>query len=242
MLCAEYKRLHDESIHISNDVISKRIYRWMKQRNLSHQRVTHQAQNTQHCSDIMLDWVKYLDDQIAMYNVPFDHVVNWDEKNVDFSTKSNYTLSECGSRTVSIRSAQSSQRATVMLGVSMCGEKLPPYVIFKGKDTARSRIRTEFTSNNMGYNPHHVYTVQDKAWMDEVKMLEFVDKVWKPFTQRKAEKSDCPFLVIMDVFSVHMMESVVRLLAECNTHVQYVPAGYTSKLQVMDVGVNAPFK
>ena len=36
MLCAEYKRLHDESIHISNDVISERIYRWMKQQNLSH--------------------------------------------------------------------------------------------------------------------------------------------------------------------------------------------------------------
>ena len=31
-------------------------------------------------------------------------------------------------------------------------------------------------------------------------------------------------------------------LAKCNTEVEIIPAGYTSKLQPMDVGVNKPFK
>jgi DDE superfamily endonuclease len=28
----------------------------------------------------------------------------------------------------------------------------------------------------------------------------------------------------------------------CNTEVNYIPEGYASRLQVMDVGVNKPFK
>ncbi len=39
-----------------------------------------------------------------------------------------------------------------------------------------------------------------------------------------------------------MTANVVRALQNCGTHVDFIPAGYTSKLQVMDVGCNAPLK
>ena len=32
------------------------------------------------------------------------------------------------------------------------------------------------------------------------------------------------------------------LLASAGSYTEYVPAGYTSKLQVLDVGINKPFK
>jgi hypothetical protein len=39
-----------------------------------------------------------------------------------------------------------------------------------------------------------------------------------------------------------MMSSVVNKLAEVGTHSEFIVPGYTSKLQVLDVGINRPFK
>jgi hypothetical protein len=46
----------------------------------------------------------------------------------------------------------------------------------------------------------------------------------------------------MDEFSAHMTTAVRQALTNCDTEVKFVLAGYTSKLQVMDVGLNRPFK
>jgi len=46
----------------------------------------------------------------------------------------------------------------------------------------------------------------------------------------------------MDQFKVHLMGNVIRKIQDCGTEVDFCPAGYTSKTQVMDVSVNKPFK
>ena len=46
----------------------------------------------------------------------------------------------------------------------------------------------------------------------------------------------------MDEFSVHLMVSSSNQIKGCETKIYYILGGYTSKLQVMDVGVNKPFK
>ena len=68
-------------------------------------------------------------------------------------------------------------------------------------------------------------------------MIEWIEKVWKPV----ADKFTMTYLII-DEFSVHMTTKVKKALADCNTEVDYIPGGYTSKLQCMDVGINKPFK
>jgi hypothetical protein len=49
-------------------------------------------------------------------------------------------------------------------------------------------------------------------------------------------------MLILDEFSAHMTDEVRRAYAECGTFLELVPGGYTSRLQVMDVGINKPFK
>jgi hypothetical protein len=39
-----------------------------------------------------------------------------------------------------------------------------------------------------------------------------------------------------------MTAKVKKAFHRCNTEVDYIPGGYTSKLQMLDVGVNKPFK
>ena len=47
---------------------------------------------------------------------------------------------------------------------------------------------------------------------------------------------------MMDVFSVHLMLSCGNEIQDCGTEVDFVVSGYTSKMKVLDVGVNKPFK
>ena len=46
----------------------------------------------------------------------------------------------------------------------------------------------------------------------------------------------------MDEYSVHLMFSCCNQIKACGIEIDYVTAGYTSKLQVRDLGVNKPFK
>jgi DDE superfamily endonuclease len=62
--------------------------------------------------------------------------------------------------------------------------------------------------------------------------------VWKPFKVVRADKT----YLLMDEFSVHWMTTCCNAIKECGSEVDYILGGCTSKLQVMDVRVNKPFK
>ena len=55
------------------------------------------------------------------------------------------------------------------------------------------------------------------------------------------ERADKTYL-LMDEFSVHLVTSCCNAIKECGSEVDYILRGCTSRLQVMDVGVNKPFK
>jgi hypothetical protein len=61
----------------------------------------------------------------------------------------------------------------------MDGEKLPPFIIYKGANTSRSLIKREWKDlearQKFGYPEGHVYTVQANAWMDEQVIIKWVD-------------------------------------------------------------------
>ena len=88
-----------------------------------------------------------------------------------------------------------------------------------------------------GYAQGMFYTVQDKAWMDEKKMLEWIDKVWAPFCAERPIT-----MLILDEATCHLTGKVRRKIEGFGTVLEFIPGGYTSKLQVMDVGLNKPFK
>jgi hypothetical protein len=49
-------------------------------------------------------------------------------------------------------------------------------------------------------------------------------------------------MMIIDEFSAHMTAGFRTAIADCGTHLEFVTGGYTSHHQVMDVGLNKPFK
>ena len=69
-------------------------------------------------------------------------------------------------------------------------------------------------------------------------MLEWKKKVWKSFTE------NCPghFLLLLDQFTGHMTQEVQDAIAAYRKKILLIPTGYTGKLQVLDVGLNKPFK
>ena len=236
MLCAEYKKLSGEE-DISNGIVRHRIYRWMAREGICNQQITHQAQNTHHCEIQMKNFVEYINFQIQNLNIKEDNVVNCDETNVDFSIDSSKTLNWKGHQTVAVTQAKSSQQATALLAVTLTGQKLKPYVIFKGNPGPKGRVIKEFTSNRFQYPNSNEYTVQKKAWMDENTMLHWIKTVWKPWCEGRGTT-----YLILDEFTAHMTEDVRRAFDETGTIVDFIISGYTSKLQPLDVGINKPFK
>ena len=113
-----------------------------------------------------------------------------------------------------------------------CLDRHTPLVAFKGMPDGR-------IARDFGGMPASMrYVCQDKAWVDHRVFKYWIDQVWAPFA---LEKGDNTYL-LMDEFSAHLMASCSNQIKGCGTTIEYILGGYTSKLQMMDVGVNKPFK
>jgi DDE superfamily endonuclease len=180
----------------------------------------------------MQDFTNYINSQLVLGHYRQNCVVNIDETIIFFDMEGGLTLAEKGDKTVSLKTTGTSMRCTVLIGVTMNGEKLARLVVFKGKPDGR-------IARNFGGMPASMrYICQDKAWVDHRVFKNWIDQVWAPFA---LEKGDNTYLM-MDEFSVHLMASCSNQIKGCGTTIDYILGGYTSKLQVMDVGVNKPFK
>jgi hypothetical protein len=198
--------------------------------------VTHVAQNSTHCSIIMEDFVSYIRQGIKRHGILPGNVVNGDETNCDWAMPPKKNFGKKGKKSVEAKGATSSARSTVLLCVTASGLKLDPFLIFTG--SKKGPIRMKELQALVGYPKGIQYTTQGKAWMDEATMLEWVEVVWKPFTQSRPGL----FLLILDEARAHMTANVVKSISNCKTILEIIPGGYTSKLQVLDVGINRPFK
>jgi len=123
---------------------------------------------------------------------------------------------------------------TLAMSVTAAGSFLRPMIMFKGKPNGR--IQREFSS----YPEDCLYMVQENAWMDEHIMRDWVHCVLKPYVEMAPEHV-IP-LLFLDSYCCHMMPSVVRKIEELGVEVQRIPAGCTSHCQLVDVGINKPFK
>jgi DDE superfamily endonuclease len=85
-----------------------------------------------------------------------------------------------------------------------------------------------------GYPEEMEYGVQERAWMDEALMLEWIQKIWQLMTQCSNKVT----YLILDECCVHSTAAVRKYFVGCNTEVDLIPLGYTSKLKMMDIGLN----
>lgn len=90
------------------------------------------------------------------------------------------------------------------------------------------------------------YCTQACGYMDGRVMMEWVEKVLLTWRADKVgneeEAKSKPMLLLLDCFGAHLRSDVVAYLLSNNVFVGIVPPGCTDLVQVLDVGVNRPFK
>ena len=127
VLCFELKRLFspaDEDI----SVLRYRVYRWLCRGKIVQLQITYVSQNTKYDTKNVKDIACYVNDQIVCGKYLKIDVVNIDETNINFDMTGTMTLADYGLQTVSICIAETSTQCIVLLGVTMDGTKLPPFI------------------------------------------------------------------------------------------------------------------
>jgi hypothetical protein len=127
ILAAELKRLDRSVQGLPLAAIQRHIWHHIKKHGIVWGRVTHVAQNTRYEQSVMQGWVFYANHTIKIGNYKACGMVNIDETKVDFDRASGMTLAVHGERTSGCATTGSSTRCTVLLGITMDGEKLPPF-------------------------------------------------------------------------------------------------------------------
>jgi hypothetical protein len=173
----------------------------------------------------------------CLQGYPPECIGNMDETNLYYDNPPSRTLAIKGQRTIHVKTTGDPNRITVMLCAMKSGEILPPLAIFKA--SKNGSIVREFTKDDSTYPQDIEYGVQEKAWVDKDVMLDWIKRVWAPYTRRIGSR---PTILFLDQFRVHTMGEVQSALHDCGTTIYMIPPGYTSKLQVLDVGINKPFK
>jgi hypothetical protein len=183
------------------------VHRFTKSVGLTQRSATHTAQKHYTETEAAAK------DFIAMAKVKLqgrnlDDVLNMDQTPIPYSYHSNKTLDTKGKKTIHARaSTTDTKRVILAVTVTASGKVLAPFLIFKGKPSGRIAMRKFSTYPNAGK-----YACQEKAWMDEKKMHEWIDVVLKPWKddQDSNNPSPEPPIIILDAYRIHQMGLVVN--------------------------------
>ena len=213
------------------------VKRFVKAHGLVHQMGTHKSQH--HQSETMgeaLDFMQVTRTKLTPPCCHQDYILNMDQTLVPFSYDPKSTLESVGRRTVHVRkSTNDTKRATVALCITASGKALTPMIVFKGKPKGRI-VTCELPEYPLGME----YACQDNAWMDETVMLQWVNKVLKPYVDN-APEGIVPIL-FLDSYRCHTMSLVVNAVQGLGVDVEHIPGGCTYLCQPVDVGVTKPYK
>jgi hypothetical protein len=80
------------------------------------------------------------------------------------------------------------------------------------------------------------YKVKDKAWFNKQVMLDWVKLVLAPYIATAPE--DIVPILFLDMFKVHLMQSVVSAIQALSIQVEFIPARCTGLVQNIDIGFN----
>jgi hypothetical protein len=75
---------------------------------------------------------------IQMTSIPLSILYKFDQASCYYAMEARLTLAKKGSKTVSVKGTALSNCCTIMLGASASGEKLLPYIAFKGMSGGHS--------------------------------------------------------------------------------------------------------
>nr|XP_026494170.1 uncharacterized protein LOC113399291 [Vanessa tameamea] len=119
---------------------------------------------------------------------------------------------------------------TVLLGASASGEKLPPLIVYKGKNVWETWTSAE------AY-PGTSYAATKNGWMETEVFESFFKKTFLPIVKDK-----CPVLLIYDGHSTHVGLNIIEEARKANITILKLPPHTSHVLQPLDIAVMKPFK
>ena len=214
------------------------VARFIKKVGLSYRVSTHIAQKSFKETELSSQYFVSMARE-RVNALPPEAVLNMDQTPIWYSYHSGRTLEVKGTRSVNVLSSMTStQRATLNAAVTMSGDKLMPFTIFKGSRSGKIATKELPTFSSRG-----LWACQKKAWCDEDLMVFWVKKILVPWAMaQKALHPGIIPLLLLDAYKVHMMGVIVELTQSYGIEVLHIPAGCTYLCQPVDVGINRPLK
>jgi hypothetical protein len=215
------------------------VYNMLNRHHLSIRRKT-QDQKTlteEEMGTIHLDFVQHVSSLVDFHSITPDRIINMDETGCYFDVGINTTIEFTGSKTVRVASTNNINTCTVFLAVTFSGIKLKPVVVFKG--VGDGTVAKRMNSSSSQIDARIIACCQKKAYCDEEIMAVWVEKSLAPFIESKSKQLH---LMMMDNFSPHQTKSVRDSISELGCLLTMLPPNMTSRVQVLDVGINKPFK
>lgn len=162
--------------------------------------------------------------RIGEYNPQF--IIAMDETSVYFGNANQTTVEQRGATSIRVPSTgYESARVTCILGISVNGVKLPPYLIKKG------------TKNDFSIRNGVVVLESERAWCTQAVIRKWVERVF-PLVLMGNSRG----LLFWDSASTHRAKATKEFLKTRRIDQVMIPAGMTSHLQSLDIVINKPFK
>uniref|UniRef100_A0A096LY95 Pogo transposable element derived with ZNF domain a n=1 Tax=Poecilia formosa TaxID=48698 RepID=A0A096LY95_POEFO len=112
----------------------------------------------------------------------------------------------------------------IVLSALSDGRLLPPLLYFRG---TASSVPDGFPDNVL-------LEAREGGFRDEERLRIWVDKVWRPYvTSRSGDRT----LLVMDVHRGHLSKAFRDSLSAVNTHIAFIPAGCSCRLQPLEICV-----
>ena len=158
---------------------------------------------------------------------------NCDETGFCTAVASRLVLARRGSKSVHEIGGGSGRNYITVLGCAAAdGTRLPPYVVYKGKN-----LYSDWT---IGGPAGASYGMSASGWMEGDNFLSWFEKIYLPAIDHLL--TDAPVVLFVDGHHSHLSLSLIRKAREKNVHLICLPPHTTHLLQPLDVGVYGPIK
>lgn len=211
----------------------KWVYNAMKRMKISSRAKTHEQSNLdeEEMGEIHLDFLQNFERLKSFLDIPPNLIVNMDETGCYFNMTANRTFNLAGQKNIRIKASKISSHCSVFLAVALNGSKLKPLVVFKGVPGATTH------RGLINCDQRNSYTVQVNAFCDSAVMHYWIEQCLIPFNPEGKTA-----MLMMDNFAAHNVASVREKIADEGWVQLCLPPNMTSRVQILDVGINKPFK
>ena len=164
-------------------------------------------------------------------------LVNVDETNWRLCYAGDLTWAKKGASDVKIKIQHDTKEAlTTLASVTAGGDLLPLYILAKGK-TKRCEINQIKGVKEFDYQTDH----SPSGWTTSAVMERYLTWLRTRMDEHHGAEGKTIHL-LLDVYRAHTCQSVRDVAAENNIILHFIPAGYTSTLQPLDVKVFGALK